>query len=602
MDKHFALFIFRLASSNKSEAALAAALVSRKTREGNICMALDEYAGKPLLTGNNAPARHSFSAPSLPEWTKQLRQSGVVGTEKSYTPLVLDSKGRLYLRRYWEYENTINRFIRQRCTQNHVELDHERLAADLKTLFPKPADGSIDWQMIAAIAAARRSFCVISGGPGTGKTFTVAKILALIRGQHQSDSPPRILLGAPTGKAASRLQQAIADTGLLQTGTTEPLQATTLHRMLGSIPNSPYFRHNAENPLAADIVVVDEASMVDLPLMAKLMQAVPDTARLILLGDHHQLASVQPGSFFGDICRPEIMAGFSAEFCEIANELTSCRLAPSSAAVSNTVSPAMQDSFIELLQSYRFDPDSSIARLSLAVKEGDGEGAFEILSASKDDTISWSDIPGPTELGKKLLQWPDFEHFKTLQQTSEPDRCFALLENLRILCALRNGPFGMEKINTLVERQLGLQVPQPGAYSVPPSRPIMVTQNDYALQLFNGDIGILQLDPENPATSQAFFKNPEGRLRTLSLPLLPTHETVFAMTVHKSQGTEFDRVLLILPDRDSPLLTRELIYTAITRARKGVEIWGSRDIFIAAVKRKIQRTSGLPELLWSRDS
>ena len=607
MDNHFAMFIGRLAQKHNPEAALAAALVSRKTSEGNICLDLEEHAGKPLHLNSQITGMDTFVCPTLPDWTEQLMESGVVKQDEGNTPLVLDESGRLYLRRYWEYENSIIRFILQGSNSVHADFNYSKLDKDLKNLFqPLPA-GEVNWQQIAAIAAVSRSFCVISGGPGTGKTSTVAKILALLISQHNDTRQLRILLGAPTGKAASRLQQAIVDTGLLQTGP-EPLQATTLHRMLGYVPNSPYFRHNAENPLAADIVVIDEASMVDLPLMAKLMQAVPASARLILLGDRHQLASVQPGSVLGDICHSEIMSSFSSEFCQLISKLTGNSIVSSPLSRTKTASLFLQDSFVELMQSYRFAPDSGIARLSMSVKEGDVDGALDILLGAEDGSAAWSEIPGSAELGKKLQSWPGIAQFDMMQQSLEPDSCFAHLESFRILCALRSGPYGMERVNTLLEQQLAQQVQDyesdpttgqlEGMNTVLPFRPVMVTQNDYNLQLFNGDVGIILPGHENQQSLRVFFRGEAGQLRDIAAPMLPGHETVFAMTVHKSQGSEFNRVLLILPDKDSPLLTRELLYTAITRAREKVEIWGKKEIFASAVKRQIKRTSGLSERLW----
>jgi exodeoxyribonuclease V alpha subunit len=609
LDRHFAMFIGRLAKNHGAEAALAAALVSRTTGEGNICLDLAEHAGKPLHPGARETDMNAPFCPSLQEWTAQLRRSGVVSADEGDTPLVLDVNNKLYLRRYWQYQHIIIRFIRQRSNAVHERLNYSILGKDLKKLFQPLPDGEIDWQQIAAIAAVTRSFCVISGGPGTGKTSTVAKILALLSGQHNDTRPLRILLGAPTGKAASRLQQAIAASSLLQSGS-EPLQATTVHRMLGFIPNSPYFKHNAGNPLAADIIIIDEASMVDLPLLAKLMQAVPVSARLILLGDRHQLASVQPGSVLGDMCRPKTMARFSSEFCRLVSELTAHSLTPASPAGEET-SFSLQDSFVELVQSYRFAPGSGIARLSTTVNEGDGNGALTILLGAEDGSIAWSELPAPAELGKKLQDSHGIAQFATLQQSPEPDSCFNQLDSFRIVCALRKGPFGMERINTLLEQELTPQVPGDSSnhaagrfgrdLNVLPFRPVMVTRNDYTLQLFNGDVGILLPDPENKKIVRVFFRDEAGMLRTIAPPLLPGHETVFAMTVHKSQGSEFNRVLLILPDKDSPLLTRELLYTAITRAREAVEIWGRKEIFASAVQRRIKRTSGLTEALWGCD-
>ncbi len=607
LDRHFAMLIGRLAKKHYPEAALAAALASRTTREGNICLDLEEYAGKPLHPDSPRTGINAFICPSPHDWTVQLMQSGVVSQDEGNTPLVLDGKGRLYLRRYWEYENTVTRFILQRADSVYANLNYAKLDEDLKKLFPPFPAAGIDWQQIAAIAAVIRSFCVISGGPGTGKTSTVARILALLSGQHNNTRQLRILLGAPTGKAASRLQQSIDETGLLQTSA-EHLQATTLHRMLGHVPNSPYFRHNAENPLTADIIVIDEASMVDLPLLAKLMGAVPTAARLILLGDRHQLASVQPGSVLGDICHALSMATFSTEFCRFISEYTDYSIAPAPQPWTQTAPFSLQDSFVELKQSYRFDPGSEIARLGTAVKEGDGAGALDLLLGAQDGSLTWSDVPASAEIGKKLQDCPDIAHFTALQQIQGPDSCFTHLESFRILCALRSGPFGMERVNMLLEQFIAQQMQDDsrnhpaeqsaGIKTDLPFRPVMVTRNDYNLQLYNGDVGIIMPDPKKQRSLRVFFRGEAGLLRNIAPTLLPGHETVFAMTVHKSQGSEFNRVLLILPDRDSPLLTRELLYTAITRAREKVEIWGRKEIFVAAVKRQINRTSGLPEALW----
>jgi exodeoxyribonuclease V alpha subunit len=610
LDRHFAMFMERMAKMPSPATALAAALVSRRTGEGNICLDLAAQAGKPLRRESPETGWDAYVCPDLAAWTDQLLQSGVVGPGEGDTPLVLDSGNRLYLRRYWQYENAIIRFIRERAVPFVDDLDLSRLGKDLEKLFPFHPPGETDWQKVAAVAAVTRSFTVISGGPGTGKTTTVSRILALLNGQYGGSRQLRLLLGAPTGKAASRLQQAIAASGLLQNGA-EPPQATTLHRMLGYLPNSPYFRHNAANPLAADVIVIDEVSMVDLPLLAKLMQAVPADARLILLGDRHQLSSVQPGSVLGDICRAEVMPRFSPEFCRLILELTGNSLEVSSFTGMQPASPSLQDSFVELLQNYRFSPESDIARLSMAVQKGDGDGARDILLQAADGSIGWSEIRGAAELEKRLLEAPGVSHFVELQQPPDPDSCFALLDGFRILCALRKGPFGMEEVNAVFEENLAGGVSDgyaklqaglpPGAGPLPTVRPFMVTRNDYNLQLFNGDVGIMLPGPEDQLSRRAFFRAPNGVLREVSPALLPGHETVFAMTVHKSQGSEFSRVLLILPDQDTPLLTRELLYTAITRARDRVDIWGSKAIFTAAVKRQIERTSGLAEGLWGGD-
>ncbi|MGW8160641.1 MAG: exodeoxyribonuclease V subunit alpha, partial [Desulfobulbales bacterium] len=612
LDRHFAMFIGRIAQKHSAAAAMAGALVSRRTGEGNICLDLAEYAGKSLhpdLPGK--PGSSPFVCPPLAVWEKQLMQSGVVGHGEGDTPLVLDGTSRLYLRRYWQYENFIIRFIRQRGMSLLPDLNITRLRADLKQLFSPRSAPETDWQQVAAIAAVSRPFTVISGGPGTGKTTTVAKILALLQGQRNTTKPLRILLGAPTGKAASRLQQAIAASGAAE-NRKESLPARTLHRMLGAIPDSPYFLYNEKNPLPAEVIIIDEVSMVDLPLLAKLMQAVPATARLILLGDRNQLASVQPGSVLGDIRRAEVMTSFSHEFRYLVATVTGNYSVLASASGLPAAPPPLEDSFVELIENYRFNPQSDIARLSMAVQKGDGEEALDILLYAADGSIGWSELPDPAALGRKLQTTPGVSQFEALQQAVDPDSCFDLLNDFRILCALRGGPYGMERINGILEHLLAPGMPERSTeyypkpaereHISPVVRPVMVTRNDYNLQLFNGDVGIMLPDRENQDSLRTFFPADNGTLRHIAPSLLPGHETVFAMTVHKSQGSEFNRVLLILPDQDSPLLTRELLYTAITRARGKVDIWSNKAIFTAAVERRIRRTSGLTQGLWGGDT
>jgi len=322
------------------------------------------------------------------------------------------------------------------------------------------------------------------------------------------------------------------------------------------------------------------------------------------------LSSVQPGSVLGDICRSEAMNCFSNQFCRQTLELTGDSLPPASKCTTKVLSPDLQDSFVELTKNYRFSDASEIARLSKAVKEGDGDTAVDLLLAEGNIQISWSDIPAPAELEKKLRDWPGFSRFVSMQHIQEPGACFAVMDSFRILCGLRRGPYGMQNINTLLAQQLAtgsgpLSQPNLSQQKRAPSslggQPVMVTKNDYNLQLFNGDVGIILPDPDRKDTLRVFFREESGTLRDIALALLPDHETVFAMTVHKSQGSEFARVLLILPDQDSPVLTRELLYTAITRAREKLEIWGRKEIFVSAVKRQIKRTSGLAKALWDVD-
>ena len=544
LDAHFAGFMARLAKKFPGHVSLAAALVSQRTAEGNICLELAEYAGKALYPDNTEIQAQKISCPALSEWTECLLRSGLAVQGAGNTPLVLDGQGRLYLRRYWEYENSITSFIQNFANPTSDIINLRRLARDLQDHFPPPLPGQPDWQKIAALAAVTRTFCVISGGPGTGKTSTVAKILALLFSQSAEPEKMRILLGAPTGKAASRLQEAIASTGLVQ-GYALP-KATTLHRMLGSLPNSPFFRHDAAHKLTADVIVIDEASMVDLPLMAKLMQAVPPAARLILLGDRHQLASVQPGSVLGDICHGTAMNIFSDSFSRLTAELTGYPLTSVLKNAAEEKQALLQDSFIELVQSHRFSAESSIAMLAAAVKEGHADAALDILLSGQDEVVTWSELPSADEIASKLLSWPGFEQYARLQHALDPDSCFDVLDRFRILCALRSGPYGMEKISAILARQIARQSSKAAIpYSIVagpsqtylPGQPLMVTRNDYSLQLFNGDVGVVLPDPLQHDVVRVFFKKDSGTIHHIPPAMLPGHETVFAMTVHESQGS-----------------------------------------------------------------
>jgi exodeoxyribonuclease V alpha subunit len=604
LDIHFANFIARLSETDSIYVPLAAALVSQKTGEGDVCLNLREYSDKRLQGEPEDRSGSYLTCPSFGEWVDLLLQSAVVGQGTGNTPLVFDRDDRLYLRRYWEYEQCISNFIRHRTASFAPDIEYGSLASDFRKLSRTDSPEKSNWQNIAAIMAVTNLFTVVSGGPGTGKTSTVAKMIVLLNSQFGDRNNLRIALGAPTGKAASRLQEAIISTGLLP-GSMEFPSATTLHRMLGTIPHSPYFRHNSENPLDADVIIIDEASMVDLPLMAKLMQAIPPSARLILLGDRHQLASVQPGAVLGDICPPGNMNCFSEAFEKQIKKICGGNM-PKAAGSKTQKSPDMQDSFVELVDNYRFSDDSSIAKLSTAIKKGDGDAALDILLSDETGQISWSDVPPTGELVERLYGWKGFPQYDSLMHTQDPDKCFAVLDKYRILCGLRRGPYGMQRVNGVLTQLLaGRPVssrkhPQLQQDLVPflAGQPVMVTRNDYSQQLYNGDVGIILPELETDETLRAFFKEESGTLKKIGLALLPEHETVYAMTVHKSQGSEFDRVLLILPDQDAPLLTRELLYTAITRAREHLEIWGRKNIFRQAVKRQIARKSGLKEALW----
>lgn len=596
LDMHFASFIGRLAGTCVPELLLAAAIVSSYTRQGHICLDLSRLEGKQLLEGEDG--RDPVVCPKLGAWLKKLRKSPVVGKPGEYKPLILDDRSGLYLYRYWDYQQELANLIRRRVSDGEENIDEILLKEGLERLFGTGKTEDLDWQKVAAFTSVVKKFCVISGGPGTGKTTTVAKILVLII-EQASPRKLRIALAAPTGKAATRLQEAIKCTkGEVNCPESIkeaiPEEASTIHRLLGSIPESPYFRHNAQNRLPVDVVVVDEASMVDLALMSKLIQALPPQARMILLGDKDQLASVEAGAVLGDICDTGNVHSFSRGFRETVKKVTGYKIRTQ---LNGEAELGIQDCIVQLQKSFRFGSDSGIGAVSRAVNAGDDDLAVTLLREGKYGDIKWRDLPQSTGLPLAMKDMVVRE-FADYLQAGDVWEVFQLFDRFRILCALRKGPYGVINLNALVEQILteeGLIDPGKSWY---PGRPILITSNDYNLRLFNGDVGIVLPDCAANNDLRAFFPGADGTVRKFHPLRLPEHETVYAMTVHKSQGSEFDRVLLLLPDKDFPLLTRELAYTGITRAKEGVEIWGNEDVFRAAVCRRIERMSGLRDALW----
>ncbi len=604
LDRHFARFIQRIADAPNPSVILAAALVSRSRRDGHICADLSEWAGRPLdmdsETGMPLPL-----CPELNEWLKSLQGCFAVGRPGEYAPLILDSADRLYLHRYWEYQDRLATLIRRRVWADPPEVDRDLLQHGLKRLFPEEEkEEGLDRQLVAAYTAVTRRFCVISGGPGTGKTTTVARILALLF-EQAGDRRLRIALAAPTGKAAARLQAAIQgktdDTAFEVTFPEKmDLKASTIHRLLGVIHGSPFFRHNADHPLPVDVVVVDEASMVDLALMSKLVQALPDSARLILLGDKDQLSSVEAGAVLGDICGPEAVDSFTPTFCEDLKQTLGATLTGS---LQDSAQPQICDCIVQLQQNFRFDRDSGIGPLSRAVNQGNPDAAVSILQSDESGTLHHHRLPDLRDLAREL-RGVVIDRFRPyLKRLNRPARVFDAFDRFRILCALRRGPFGAVAVNRLVEEvlQAAKLIPSGGTWY--PGRPVLITENDYSQRLFNGDIGIALPDNKHGDALRVFFSEGVDKpLRSIHPPRLPAHETVYAMTVHKSQGSEFGHVLLLLPDRESPVLTRELLYTGITRAKHSVEIWGPEPVIRNAVTRSIRRTSGLRDALWGQNA
>ncbi|HYC47290.1 MAG TPA: exodeoxyribonuclease V subunit alpha [Burkholderiales bacterium] len=591
IDLQFARTVSRLGGSERAELLLAAALASRATGNGDVCANLADFAGMSV-------PQLDTTVPPVERWIQMLREEPVVAEPGEFRPLVLDQAGRLYLYRYWDYERRLAEALTARAVAADG-VDEKLLRSGLNRYFPDAAD--IEQKLAAALAVLRR-FCVISGGPGTGKTTTVVKILALLA--EQAHGRLSIRLTAPTGKAAARVQAAVSAAlgGLeldLFTRECMPTEAFTIHRLLGARPNAASYRFGRSNPLPLDVLVVDEASMADLALAVKLVEALPPQARLILLGDKDQLASVEAGAVLGEICRS---AGYTAPFGK--------RLAGVAGVQASRVSKtdvnacALSDSIAFLERSYRFGPESGIGALSRHVNAGDGDAALALLKADAPADVTWRSV-GASELRAQLGGYVVERlrpYFEAVRGGAPPQDILQRFDAFRVLCAHRSGLFGIAAVNRAIEEALDaahLVSARHGWYA---GRPVIVTQNDYSLRLFNGDVGIALPDPLEPARLTVFFASGSEGVRSVAPARLPEHETVYAMTIHKSQGSEFGEVLIVLPPELSPVLSRELVYTGITRAMRGVEVWGTEAVFAAAIERRLTRASALQEKLWGARS
>jgi exodeoxyribonuclease V alpha subunit len=582
IDQHFAALMNRLAKVPSPELELAAKLVSSFRARGDICLPLRN------VTPAEAEKMGYTEVPALRNWVRKLRSSGVVGDPGEFAPLILDQSERLYLQRYWRYEDELGRNLQARLGERLPhDFDPADLAHSIAKLFPNPSD----LQKVAAFVAATSRLCVISGAPGTGKTRTIVLICALLitlAGKHELS----FALVAPTGKAAARLKETVAQTGgsLRLPGELKlPADASTIQRLLGARGDSPHFRHNAKNPLTADVVIVDEASMIDLALLAKLFDAIRPDARIILVGDKDQLASVEAGSAFRDICTPGVELGISVSLAEAFGKVTGEKLD----GTSRDQAP-IHSVVVELRRNYRFRPGEGIGELSSTVNRGDAVGAIAVLKSG--GSTRWRPTPSLRNFEGKLRERV-FPRFEKLLRLTDPAVALKELAEFAVLCALRRGPFGAEKVNALLEgmmRETGL-IQVAGRYHA--GEPIIIVRNDYNVGLFNGDLGIVLPDSVT-GELRVFFRGEGDEVLNFAPGRLPAHEPAFALTVHKSQGSEFHDALVILPERDAPVLTRELLYTGITRVREMVEVWASEEILRQAIERKIERSSGLRERLW----
>ncbi len=646
IDNQFALFIGYLLKDEQSPLIAWAALTSFELSKGNVCVDLAKLDPTNLFDLDQALSQEAQDKLQFTHAATVLSLSPLVDcteNEALATPFVF-AKNRLYLRRYWYAEKQVAEeilkralpvslpnesatlldalfkpdvgFVKKQLTglneeqkiekcidlfdiENRDLVDVNALLEVIEANAPEeqvlnfiPNSVRLNWQKVAAAAALSYRFSVISGGPGTGKTTTVAKLLAALVSSH-TEGHLEIKLVAPTGKAANRLTESIskAVAGLAVDKSIQekiPTLASTIHRLLGVIPNRVDFRYNKKNRLHLDILVIDEASMVDLGLMARLLTALPDKARVILLGDRDQLASVESGAVLGDICA-HINQGYSHTRASALNALTGFELsgAPSVSSVS--------DGVCLLRKSYRFHEKSGVGQLAKAINSGDKKSLKAVWDKGFSD-IFWHALSEETYAQAINQAVKGYKRYLTaIKEGLEGREILAAFNQVRVLCALTEGSYGVSGLNHQIEQTLSnKKLITKGETLFYPGRPVMVTQNDHALGLYNGDIGIVL---ETDEGLRVVFELSDGSIKPFLPSRLPEHQTAFAMTVHKSQGSEFDHTILVFPPSINPVMNRELVYTGVTRAKNLLDIYASEYSFIAAIEQKTERFSGLSQRL-----
>ena len=609
---------------------MLSAFVSAQSGEQHSCIDLEKL-GQPFLGVYRFPELSTMLSYIQNAGTfARLSATGVNLDEPTAKPIILQD-GKLYLQRYWQYESQLAAIIREKATKV-LDLDITAAKVLLSDLFDEEhnhaeQEQTLDWQKIAVCIAASQTLSFITGGPGTGKTTTVTKLLALLQGLAvKKGNVLNIQLVAPTGKAAARLTESISAAKIklptaLQANL--PEQCQTIHRLLGAKPQSPHFRANANHPLHLDVLVLDEASMVDLPLMAKLFAALPKDAQIILLGDQDQLASVETGSVLSDICAASDLQGDNPNNAlliysdAMQQHLTKLISLPTSTAIPNLETntsitkrsgirgSVIKDNVVRLLKSHRFGENSGIGQLAKQVKVGQVNQSVSLLNDEQFTDINWHQPIQTTpqtvanEILKTLITQllPIYQQYTQAIQQGDLRQAFKYWDQQQVLCAQKSGYWGVTQLNALIESELHKQGLIDNTKDFYIGRPVMLSKNDHQLKLFNGDVGIVMPDPDNAALTKVWFVTPEGDLRGLLPSRLPSLETLYAMTIHKSQGSEFESVYLCLPpitaNNQGRGLNRELIYTGLTRAKKQFMLFAEAKALSVSLGQQCVRGSGL---------
>lgn len=625
LNYHFAKFIdrkqqpYHYTETQRNLAVLLAALVSYNVMQGHTAVPLGEAMRNPFGLLANRSDRDFISEiwqkigqiPPL-KWAETLRGHIAFSESSDQVAPMLFQYDLLYFYRYWQAENRIARYLQQ-AVYFPMPFTNEDLALDkaiLDKLFPTQNEAEIDWQKVAVATALRKKFCVISGGPGTGKTTTVAKLLiALQEKQIQAGKPSlNIALVAPTGKAAARLKESISQS-LTQWSLDFEIEtsASTIHRLLGIRPQSDLPTFNQKNPLHHDLFVVDEASMIDLSLMEKLMNALKPEARLIMLGDKDQLASVEAGAIMGELGE-FLTQGYSAEHCDYLKCVADVSIYPVGEPL------LICDSLCHLRKSYRFHEDSGIGALAKAVNAQQAVKSWEVFANPAFNDLIREEYPAAAAFSDKR-QWiaecvnlvvkkavECYRDYLLLVKAREKQpskvsvtEIFSAFQKVRFLSALRVSELGVEQLNQKIAEALrqARLVQFHHSRERYSGKPILITQNAPANHIYSGDIGLILPDEQHQLRVYFETVQENGEHLSLSLSRVPEYEPAYVMTVHKSQGSEFEQTYFILPLTVSPVVTKELIYTAITRAKKMFTLFGQEKIWQQGVRGNVQRYSGL---------
>ncbi|PHR66246.1 MAG: exodeoxyribonuclease V subunit alpha [Idiomarina sp.] len=612
---------------DQATVVLLAALVSYQLGRGHPCLDLAQLYAAPEQTLGLPPEHASVESLQVCQMPHQVLANVSAGmslqnalevllcspaVKPENSPLVLQQQ-RLYLRRYFCYEQQIKTDLAARMASLQ-QVNPKHLKQVLDELFGQQQ--TISWQRTACAMAMRSLFTIVTGGPGTGKTYTVVRLLATLQKLRGQSEPLRIRLAAPTGKAAARMSESIGNELLTLASIDDvkadiPTEAVTLHRLLGTLPNSRGFRHNKDNPLHTDVVIIDEASMVDIEMMAAVVQALPSHARLILLGDKDQLASVEAGAILGQLCEQAEYGHYTPELTNWLNATADVALPADKTDADGENWPYLQHTTM-FHESRRFDPNKGIGKLADEVnrqqrtwlekwlRDSDAMAAAQ----AEFDNIRMRAVSRPNHQSVQQMVEEGYAPLLTLIQT-RPESSSAAeidvwaadilkqLEQFQILTAVREGEWGMHQFNQRISYWLfGDLAADHGWFE---GRPVMVTHNDYSLDLRNGDIGIvLRRQPNEPL--RVAFATTEGNIRWLLPSRLTQVDTAFAMTIHKSQGSEFTHTVMVLPEHDVPILTKELLYTGITRAKEQFTLLcANPQLVLTAVERRIQRSGGLAD-------